>query len=80
MNVKGLLAGIGVVVLVLGCARQATAQAAPGTYADPYNPSGAPDPTKLDQIWQVDPITGLLSVTIPFTTTPQGGRGPKIPF
>jgi hypothetical protein len=44
------------------------------------HPSGAPDPTKIDQIWQVDPLTGSLSIKIPFNTTPTGGRGPKIPF
>ncbi len=60
--------------------RQAFAQTAPGTNADANNPSGAPDPMKEDSIWQVNPITGALSVKIPFTTTPQGGRGPKIPF
>jgi len=80
MNVKGLLAGVGVMLLVFGCARQAYAQAAPGDLADANNPSGAPDPEKNDEIWQVDPISGQVSINIPFTTTPQGGRGPKIPF
>jgi YD repeat-containing protein len=53
---------------------------APGVFADDNHPSGAPDPEKIPQVWQVDPITGALSVNIPFATTPQGGRGPKIPF
>jgi len=56
------------------------AQAAPGVYADAHNPSGTPDPDKLDVIWSVDNITGALSVKIPFPTGPMGGRGPKIPF
>jgi YD repeat-containing protein len=80
VKVRGLLGGIGVVLLALGCSRQSAAQAAAGVYADVNNPSGAPDPEKLNQIWQVDPITGSVSITIPFTTTPAGGRGPKIPF
>jgi RHS repeat-associated protein len=66
--------------LIFGSARQSEGQFAPGSQADAMNPSGAPDPMKADQIWQVDPITGALSVKIPFGTTPQGGRGPKIPF
>jgi RHS repeat-associated protein len=80
MKAKGLLAGIGVVLAILGCARQSAAQATPGVFADANHPAGAPDPEKLDQIWQVDPVTGSVSITIPFSTTPQGGRGPKIPF
>jgi YD repeat-containing protein len=31
-------------------------------------------------IWHVDNLTGTLTVKIPFPTTPQGGRGPKVPF
>jgi RHS repeat-associated protein len=80
MKAKGLLAGIGVVLAILVCVRQAAAQATPGVFADDNHPAGAPDPEKLDQIWQVDPLTGSVSITIPFTTTPSGGRGPKIPF
>ena len=80
MKAKGLFAGVGAVLLVLGLVQQAAAQATPGTFADANAPGGAPDPEKLDQIWQVDPINGQVSITIPFTTTPQGGRGPKIPF
>ncbi|MGA2085123.1 MAG: RHS repeat-associated core domain-containing protein [Terracidiphilus sp.] len=67
-------------MMIAFCAPQSNAQAAPGVYADATHPAGPPDPTKLDSIWQVDPLTGSLSVTIPFTTTPAGGRGPKIPF
>ncbi len=52
----------------------------PGTYADANSPSGAPDPLKLDSIWQIDNISGSLSLKIPFGTVPTGGRGPKIPF
>jgi hypothetical protein len=71
----------GCVIAVLGSyANQASAQLAPGTFADGAHPSGPPDPTKLDAIWQVDPLTGALTVKIPFPTTPTGGRGPTIPF
>jgi len=80
VKAKGLLAGVGVVLLILGFAQQSAAQVAPGVLADANAPGGAPDPEKIDQIWQVDPINGQVSITIPFTTTPQGGRGPKIPF
>jgi RHS repeat-associated protein len=80
MTAKSLIAGIGVVLAILGFAWPMAAQTAPGVFADAVHPAGAPDPEKLDQIWQVDPITGSVSITIPFTTTPAGGRGPKIPF
>ena len=69
-----------VIVLLSGHAYRASAQAPPGVFADATHPAGPPDPTKLDSIWQVDPLTGSVSITIPFATTPEGGRGPKIPF
>jgi RHS repeat-associated protein len=56
------------------------AQVAPGGNADAIHPAGPPDPQKLDSVWQVDPISGQVTINIPFTTTPQGGRGPKLPF
>ena len=59
---------------------QAHAQGAPGTFADTNHPAGAPDPEKAAKVWQVDPISGQVSIRIPFETTPQGVRGPKIPF
>jgi hypothetical protein len=74
------LATLGFILILTFCARQGRAQFDPGAQADAANPSGAPDPEKADQIWRVDPLTGALSVTIPFPTTPAGGRGPKIPF
>jgi len=81
MRQKSILGAVIFVVAILGVqTKQAAAQLSPGTFADPNNPSGPPDPQKEDQIWQVDPLTGALSVTIPFPTTPAGGRGPKIPF
>jgi hypothetical protein len=55
-------------------------QTAPGVSADANQPSGAPDPQKLDQIWNVDPINDQVSITIPFFTTPQGGEGPRFRF
>jgi YD repeat-containing protein len=53
---------------------------APGVFVDGNHPSGPPDPNKLDLVWNVDSLTGTLTVKIPFPTTPQGGRGPKVPF
>jgi len=55
-------------------------QSAPGVFADANHPGGPPDPQKLDAVWQVDPISDQVTINIPFTTTPQGGRGPKLPF
>ena len=80
MKGKTLFTAMCVVMFTAACSHQASAQAAPGVYADAIHPAGPPDPTKLDSIWQVDPLTGSVSITIPFTTTPAGGRGPKIPF
>ncbi|MBB5344471.1 RHS repeat domain-containing protein [Tunturibacter empetritectus] len=68
-----------VVVLLLGSSF-GHAQAAPGVYADEHNPSGTPVPQNLDAVWDVDHLTGTLSVKIPFPTGPAGGRGPRIPF
>jgi len=68
------------VIFSAGYAVQVFAQFAPGVYADANHPAGPPDPQRLDQIWQVDPLTGGLYLTIPFTTMPAGGRGPRIPF
>lgn len=69
------------VLVLLGMgSRYAMAQAAPGVYADANLPSGAPDPLKHDTVWHVDPLTGALNVKIPFSTLPNGGRGPHIPF
>jgi len=67
-------------IVLFAIAAQAHGQAAPGVFADANHPSGAPDPQKLDDIWRVDAITGQVSINIPFDTTPEGGRGPKIPF
>jgi YD repeat-containing protein len=67
-------------VLLMSVSIPVFGQAAPGVYADANLPSGAPDPMKLDLIWQVDNLTGALSVKIPFPTEPMGGRGPRIPF
>ena len=71
-----------IVILVVSFAFQPKlhSQAAPGVFADANHPAGAPDPQKLDDVWSVDPINDQVSIKIPFTTTTQGGRGPKIPF
>jgi len=80
MKARAFFTAVCVLMSIAVCAHQSNAQAAPGAFADAIHPAGPPDPIKLDSIWQVDPLTGSLSVTIPFTTTPTGGRGPKIPF
>jgi len=80
MNVKGRTIGTIVFLICAIAGNLARAQYAPGSMADAMHPNGAPDPAKEDQVWQVDPTTGSLSVKIPFATTPSGGRGPKIPF
>jgi hypothetical protein len=80
VRTPAFLSAVSIFVVILGCAQPSTAQMAPGVFADANLPSGAPDPQKGDSIWQVDPITGAVNVKIPFTTTPVGGRGPKIPF
>jgi hypothetical protein len=81
MRLRSTFGALLFAVALLGAqTNQAAAQFSPGVFADANHPSGPPDPEKEDQIWQVDPLTGALSVTIPFTTTPAGGRGPKIPF
>jgi hypothetical protein len=52
----------------------------PGTFADGHNPGGPPDPTKETKIWKVDPITGSVSITIPFLNVRASGRGPFYPY
>jgi hypothetical protein len=80
-TLKGtIFAVVCVVILLVGFSQQSIAQAAPGVFADANQPSGPPDPEKLDSIWQVDPISGQVNIKIPFETTPVGERGPKIPF
>jgi len=56
MKTKRLVAITGIALAILGCAQQSIAQAAPGVFADANHPAGPPDPTKLDSIWQVDPL------------------------
>jgi len=80
MKMATFLSAVSVIVVIFAFTQQAIAQVAPGAIADANSPSGAPDPQKEDSIWQVDPLTGDLSVKIPFATTPIGGRGPTIPF
>ena len=78
--VKALLILICIVSLISGVVERASAQAAPGFFADANHPAGSPDPEKLDGVWSIDPISDQVSMNIPFFTTPQGGRGPKLPF
>jgi len=74
-----LLATVGIMAAFFICGQGAKAQVAPGAIPDANDPSGSPGPMKNSDIWQVDPLTGALSVRIPFTTTPEGGRGPVLP-
>jgi RHS repeat-associated protein len=76
-NVRGIRLSLALLFLV---SIHAAAQAPAGVFADANSPSGPPDPTKLDLIWNVDNLTGALTVKIPFPTVPTGGRGPVIPF
>jgi YD repeat-containing protein len=80
MNIKGVPVVISILLTILVIVPRSSAQSAPGVFADANNPAGAPDPEKMDDIWNVDPISGQVSITIPFATTPVGGRGPRIPF
>ena len=80
MRMTTLVTWFCAVFLIAGWAEHALAQATPGTFADANHPAGASDPEKLDAIWSVDPINDQVSIRIPFATTPQGGRGPRVPF
>ena len=73
-NVLGSLAMIAVLAQVC------RAQISPSAGVDANSPAGPPAPVSEKDIWSVDPITGALSVHIPFPTTPAGGRGPSVPF
>jgi RHS repeat-associated protein len=78
---KRLWIALSLAVLLLSFnSNRLAGQATPGSFADANHPAGPPDPEKDSQIWQVDPISDQVSITVPFTTEPQGGRGPKIPF
>lgn len=77
---KRAFAGMAIVCVTLVVCARSAAQAPAGVFVDFTHPSGPPDPNKLDLIWHVDDLTGALTVKIPFPTTPQGGRGPKVPF
>jgi hypothetical protein len=67
MRLRSTFGAVLFVVALFGIqTNQAAAQFSPGVFADANHPSGPPDPEKEDQIWQVDPLTGALSVTIPF--------------
>ena len=77
---KRAFAGMTIVCIALVVCVRSGAQAPAGVFVDFTHPSGPPDPNKLDLIWHVDNLTGALTVKIPFPTTPQGGRGPKVPF
>ncbi len=80
MRTKALLLSICAISLANVGSRHSAAQAAPGIFSDANHPSGVPDPQKFDQVWSVDPINGEVSIKIPFPSTPEGGRCPKVPF
>jgi YD repeat-containing protein len=80
MKTKTLLIVFCTMTLIAAGEECVLGQAAPGVFADANHPSGPPDPQKLDSIWSVDPINDQVSIKIPFPSTPQGGRGPNVPF
>jgi YD repeat-containing protein len=57
----------------IGCVAQMSTS---GTFADTHNAAGPPDPGKETQIWKVDPITGSVSITIPFLHVQPSVRAP----
>lgn len=70
------LAAISLAIMTC-CAGTVAAQLnAPGTFADSHHPAGPPDPGKGTQIWRVDPITGSVSITIPFLHVQPSARSP----
>lgn len=71
-----------IVLAAMGCTsyNAAATDSGPGTYADGHNPAGPPDPGKEAQIWKVDPITGSVSITIPFLNVRPSSRGPFFPY
>jgi RHS repeat-associated protein len=80
MRKTAILAALAALALAQLPVQLLRSQVAPGANADAIHPAGPPDPQKLDAVWQVDPISDQVTINIPFTTTPQGGRGPKLPF
>jgi YD repeat-containing protein len=76
-----LLHGVAIVIAISGSAPLASAQTGgPGVYADSHNPAGPPDPFKESQIWKVDPISGSVSIDIPFLSMRPSSRGPLYPY
>lgn len=70
-----------ILMLLASTARTVAAQNNyPGTFADPHSPTGSPDPLKETQIWKVDPITGAVSISIPFLNVRASGRGLFYPY
>jgi len=74
---KNLLVSLAMIAMLAPACR---AQISPAAGADANSPGGPPSPISEKDIWKVDPISGALSVNIPFPTMPVGGRGPRIPF
>jgi hypothetical protein len=57
---------------------QSPAQSAAGELADNSHPSEAPDPVRIPEIWQLDPMTGALIAPSPSTAVPVEGLGRNI--
>lgn len=67
--------------LMTACAVQVViAQTNAGTYADGNNPSGPYDPSRASQVWNIDPLTGAVTLKIPIFVMPNPGLGPPIPY
>ena len=78
--IAGWKSVLGSLAMIAVLAQVCRAQISPAAGVDANSPAGPPSPVSANEIWSVDPITGALSVHIPFPTTPAGGRGPSVPF
>jgi hypothetical protein len=72
---KQVLGSLAIIAVLAPVCR---AQISPAAGVDANSPAGPPSPMSEKDIWKVDPLTGALSVNIPFPTTPVGGRVPQV--
>ena len=73
--IAGWKSVLGSLAMIAVLAQVCRAQISPAAGVDANSPAGPPSPVSANEIWSVDPITGALSVHIPFPTTPAVGRG-----
>ena len=64
-----------VVTAILSFAHLVDAQGASGALADAHNPSGQPSPQSNNNVWHVEPLSGALTVHIPFSAHTVASRG-----